>query len=55
MITKGHPASWAIIGLPQRAQVGGQVGGEGQGVEVVLAQDAATAVESVLVQAAGGL
>src|SRR5215472_12833105 len=48
-------ASWGIICLAQFAQVGGQVGGGGQGVGVVLAQHAAAAVEGVLVQVPGGL
>src|SRR5262249_5328627 len=48
-------ASWGIICLGQRAQVGGEIGGGGQRVGVVLAQDAAAAVEGVLVQVAGGL
>ena len=45
----------AIICLAQLAQVGGQAGGGGQGVGVVVAQDAAAAVEGVVVQVAGGL
>jgi DNA-binding SARP family transcriptional activator len=48
-------ASWAIICLAERAQVGGQVGGGGEGVGVVVAQDAAAAVEGVVVQVVGGL
>ena len=47
-------ASWAIICLAQLTQVDGQAGRD-QGVGVVLAQDAAAAVEGVLIQDAGGL
>ena len=43
-------ASWATICLAERAQVGGQVGGGGQGVGVVVAQDAAAAGQGVVVQ-----
>src|SRR5690348_17434948 len=52
----GHAvvASWAIICLAKRAQVGGEVGGGGQGVGVVMAQDAAAPVEGVVVQVVGG-
>ena len=48
-------ASWAIVCLAERAQVDGEVVGGVQGVGVVVAQDAAAAVEGVLVQVAGGL
>jgi hypothetical protein len=41
--------SWAIICFAQFAQVGGQVGGGGQGVGVVVAKDAAAVFEGVLV------
>jgi hypothetical protein len=41
--------------LAQLAQVVGQDGGRTQSAAVVLAQDAAVAVEGVLVQVAGGL
>jgi hypothetical protein len=48
-------ASWGIICLAELVQVGGEAGGGGQGVGVVVAQDVAAAVEGVLVQVVGGL
>ena len=51
----GVTVSWAIVCLAQRAQVGGEVVGGVQGVGVVVAQDAAAAAESVVVQIVGGL
>src|SRR5580693_4484199 len=48
-------ASGVIIGLAEGAQVGGKVSRGDRGVGVVLAEDAALAVQDVLVQVAGGL
>src|SRR5262245_30026547 len=48
-------SSSTIVRLAERAQVGGEVAGGGQGVGVVVAEDAAAPVQGVLVQVAGGL